>query len=227
MLRSRLERSLLAGHHGPLLAPEGNDGGGGGTGTQDGAKTADPGGTKGDGASHDGNAGAVTFTAEQQREVDRIAAQARKDGKKAAEDAATATQQAAERQRQIDADVAKGEFESARQKLTGDLTAAQTERDRLSAENDQLRAAMATGLEAGWKALPEPVRKVGEKQHPEADVLGRWQFLHDPDTQALVSSLAEKADTIRGNGHDPKPGGDAKPSGEDAKRSQRVVLRSF
>lgn len=101
----------------------------------------------------------------------------------------------------------KGEFEELATKREQERDAAKADATRLTAENDQFRAAMATGVAAGWKDLPEEVRKVGEKQHPEDDVLGRWSFLHDPDTKALVAKLTDKSETKRGNGRDPRPTG--------------------
>lgn len=101
----------------------------------------------------------------------------------------------------------RGEFETLAATREAERDEARTEAATLRAENDQLRAAMAAGIEAGWKNLPESVRKIGEKQHGDEDVLGRFQFLHDPDTAALVKQLSEREPTKPGNGRDPKSSG--------------------
>jgi hypothetical protein len=112
-----------------------------------------------------------------------------------------------------------GKFEELAATRERERDEAKSEAISLKAENDQLREAMKAGIETGWKALPDSVRKLGEKQHPEDDprgILGRWQFLHDPDTIALVAELTVKGEAIRGNGRDPKLSGTAKANDADA-----------
>lgn len=122
----------------------------------------------------------------------------------------------------------RGEFEALAKKREEERDAAKADVARLTADNDQYRAAMAEGIEAGWKALPEAVRKLGEKQHAEDDVLGRFRFLHDPDTTALVKQLTEKVGTTRGNGHDPKVSGTrGTVSSDEARAAQAPLYRRF
>lgn len=120
----------------------------------------------------------------------------------------------------------KGEFEKLATEREQERDAAKADAKTLKADNDALREAMKAGIEAGWKELPESVRKLGEKQHPEDDVLGRFQFLNDPDTAALVKQLTGKEPPKRGNGGDPKPSGNG--SGDDAaaQKAQRSQLHS-
>jgi len=218
------------GRRGPFLKPDGSEGGS----TESAGKTdANPGGNEGepkDGAK-DGE-GKVEFSEEQQRHIGKLLSAERKAAAdKARADAKADADAAAERERKAkeEADLkAKGEFEKVETQLKADLETAQTEATSLKAENDQYRAAMAEGIEAGWQALPEAVRKLGEKQHAEDDVLGRFRFLHDPDTAALVKQLSEKADAKRGNGHDPKPSGTrGTVSSDEARAAQAPLYRRF
>ena len=82
------------------------------------------------------------------------------------------------------------------------------ERDALKAENQKLRDTIKAGVDEQWKELPEEVRKVGEKAHPEDDVMGRYTFLTDADTKALVAKITGDGTGERrreGNGPNPPP----------------------
>lgn len=213
MLLSRLDQTLLRCSRGPFLSPD--DGSGGGSGGGDGAgdqgkndanaNNADSGGKQEGGK---GDEKKIEFNAEQQKHIDKLIGDARKDAARVAGDKAKADRDAADAQATKDQEAAdakaKGDFATVEKQLGADLETAKTEATSLKTENDQLREAMKAGVEAGWKEFPESIRKVGEKQHPENDVLGRWTFLHDADTAALVKELSGK-DTARGNGRDPKP----------------------
>lgn len=134
---------------------------------------------------------------------------------------------AAEQARKDKEAAESGKWEELATKREGELKSAKDEGAALKAENDQLREAMKTGTESGWKDLPDPVRKLGEKQHPEDDVLGRWTFLHDPDTTALVKELTSRGDTARGNGADPKSRGSGKVTDEAKKQAQAGLYSRF
>jgi hypothetical protein len=163
-----------------------------------------------------------------EREAAKVArdeAKAMKDERDALQKEKTEREDAAAKAREDEA-AKKGEFETLAQQRESERDAAKADAKTLKADNDALREAMKAGLEAGWKDLPESVRKLGEKQHPEDDVLGRWTFLHDPDTAALVKQLAGKEPPKRGNGGDPKPNGTGSVSNEAAQKAQRSQLHS-
>jgi len=79
------------------------------------------------------------------------------------------------------------------------------ERDALKAENQKLRDTMQAGVQEQWKALPDEVRKVGEKAHPDDDIHGRYAFLTDPDTKALVARITGDGGERRRDGNGPNP----------------------
>lgn len=103
-----------------------------------------------------------------------------------------------------DDDAAKrGEFEDLAKKRERERDTARTEAASLKADNDQLREAINSVLEAEWKALPPEVTDafLGD----DDDALGKLLFL--PKGKALAIKLAEKADPARGNGQDPRSRG--------------------
>jgi hypothetical protein len=216
MSLSRLESSLLRAHRGPFLSPGDGDGGGGGAGNGDGnanANHADSGGQQGDGK---GGEGFKPITSEAELSAYKadlrknIAAELRKsiaDDLKAEQD-----RKAEDDRKKRDADdlKAKGQFEQVETTLRTDLKTAQDEATVLKAENDQLRAAMKTGVEAQWKDLPAALQIAG-KFLAEDDVLGRWTYLNDADVQKQIKD-AQKGDPATGNGRNPKGGAnDGKP----------------
>jgi hypothetical protein len=152
-----------------------------------------------------------------EREARKLAAA---DAKKAKEErdallAEKAERETAEAKAAEEAAAKKGEFEALAKKREGERDAAKQEAASLQATLDQYQTALETGLADAWTKLPESVRKLGERLHEENDVLGRFTFLHDPDTQSLVKELSDKAETDRGNGPNPKPGGNGARSVED------------
>lgn len=219
---SRLERSLWLGSRGPFLKPDGTEGGSSsGNNANAGGEQAGSEGKQGDGqggkGANGGESGFKPITTEAELAAYKadlrknIAADLRKSIKAELDAERTAAEESARKKKEIDDAAAKGEFETAKQQLEADLTTAKTEATTLKGENDQLKEAMKAGLEAGWKDLPEEVRKLGEKQHADDDVLGRWTFLHDPDTKALVAKLTDKGERKAGNGYSPKSNGTGTP----------------
>ncbi|MGE0541222.1 MAG: hypothetical protein AB7R89_13695 [Dehalococcoidia bacterium] len=231
MRLSRLERSLLLAGRGPFLSPDGDAGGGDGS-TDTRASSSDTGGTSGpDTKDGDGSDGKIEFTKEQQDHIGKLLSKERKAAADKARADAKAEADAAAEQARKDKEAAdlkaKGDFEQVETTLKADLKTAQDEATALKGEVDQLRAAMAEGIAVGWKDLPEEVRKVGEKQHAEDDVLGRWTFLNDPDTKALVAKLTDKAERKSGNGYSPKSSGDGKVPDADKQKAQSGLYRKF
>lgn len=203
----QLSRAFWASRDFPLFAPDGKEGGSVGEG--------DPkAGTEGKEGKQENK---DEFEGLELGDKGKAAIKAEREARKAAEDARKASddelatlrkekseREAAETKRKEDEAKQKGEFEKLATDREKERDEAKAEVTRLTGEVDQLKAAMAEGIKAGWKELPEEVRKLGEKQHAEDDVLRRFQFLNDPDTKALVTKLTDKADPKRGNGQDPK-----------------------
>lgn len=215
MRLSRLENALLYASRGPFLAPDDGNGNGGGTSDD----SANAGGQSGD-KSESKSDGEITFSPEQQRFLSNLVSRERKAAaEKATADAKAAADAAAEQSRKDkEAEDAKkaGDFEKVETTLKADVEKFKSEATSLQAQLDQYKSAMETGLNEQWAKLPDAVRKLGEKQHGEDDVLGRFAFLHDPDTEALVTELAGKSgETPRGNGRDPRSTGNAARSVED------------
>lgn len=138
-----------------------------------------------------------------------------------------AEREAAESKAREEEAARKGEFETLAQKREAERDEAKAELTRLTSEVDQFKAAMAEGIKSGWKDLPDEVRKIGEKQHAEDDVLGRFQFLNDPDTKALVAKLTGSTEGKAAHGRDPKATGTSKPTNEAASKAQAAIYRNF
>jgi hypothetical protein len=181
--------------------------------------------SSGDTGSQGGVETKVEFSAEQQAFVAKLLSEERK---KAAQNAREATKAEAdrkaeeERQRKAQEDLkAKGEFEALERELRASIDQTAAERDELREEVTELRAAMKSGLDAQWKALPPFIRKHGESFFGEDDVLGRWGYVNAPATQELITQLADgDRERERGSGGLPRPkGGDGTPSIEDEKRA--------
>lgn len=161
------------------------------------------------GAQGDAGKPKVEFTAEQTAEIGRLLAKERRDAAAKAKADADAARAAADEQARKDreADDAKkrGDFEAVETRLKTDAQTAKDEATALRAENDRLRAAMKAGVDAQWGALPDVIRGPAARYLAEDDVLGRWEFLNDPETRKHADAATR--DAARGNGPDPKPGG--------------------
>ena len=115
-------------------------------------------------------------------------------------------QDEAERQRQIDADKAKGDFEKVETELREELEKTKTELKDAKSQLTRFQEAMKATVDGQWKDLPEKVAKL-YKGDPE-DALARLEFLNDPDYAELAKELAgDKREAPRGAGGDPPRGG--------------------
>lgn len=207
MQLSRLERSLLfASRH--FLSPD--DGSGGGNNDSSSDASANAGGQSGDKSEGEKGEKKVEFTAEQQEHIGKLLSKERKAAAdKAKADAKSETDAAAEQSRKDkEAEDARkaGDFEKVETTLKNDLETAKGEVKTLTEQNQALRDAMKTGVEAQWKELPASLQVAG-KFIGEDDILARWNYLHDADVQKQIAE-ANKADPKRGNGRDPKSTGD-------------------
>lgn len=221
MILSRLERSLLHGARGPYLVAyfEGDTGGAGGATGPAGA-TGDTGasGPSGPTGSTGGTADSfkpITSEAELAAYKDGLRKNLLDEARRQAAQEQRDREAQEQRTRDQDALVAKGQFDTVKQQLESDRDAARTDRDAHKAENDQLRQAMKDGLTQSWAALPDTVRKLGERDHPEDDVLGRWTFLHDATTKELIAELTKGDPSPRGSGPNPPAGSSTERTVED------------
>ncbi len=121
---------------------------------------------------------------------------------------------AAAKEREAEAEK-KGEFEALAKKRENERDAAKSDVTRLTAENDQLRAAISGVLDSEWKELPAEVKDA--YLGADDDPLARLAFL--PKGKALAIKLGERADAARGNGRDPKSSGDGRPSLADERKA--------
>lgn len=218
-------RSWWTSRHFPLLAPDGEGGGGGGaTGSEGGSGAAGggsgaaggTGGTGGTGSTgtDDGidesslneNGKAALKRLRDQREAARAATKAAEDERDALRKEKS-DRDAADAKAKDDAAAASGKWEELATKRETDLTAAKADVTRLGGENAQLKTAITAVLDAEWKELPAEVRDA--YLGAEDDPLAKLAFL--PKGKALAAKLADKADPKRGNGRDPKAGGDGTP----------------
>ncbi len=112
----------------------------------------------------------------------------------------------------------KGEFEKLANERETERDAATADVTRLSAENDQLKAAVNAILDAEWKALPKEIKDLylGD----EGDPLARLTFL----PKAKVA--AKQHETANGNGANPPAAGGARPTVEQTRDEMRR-LRGF
>jgi len=127
-----------------------------------------------------------------------------------------ATEEAAEK---------RGEYEALAKKREAERDEARTQVAALTAEIDQLKTAMTTGLDEEFGKLPATVQKLWKGAND--DVLGRFSFLHDADVQKLVTELEEKGEAVRGSGQNPKPGDDSKVDVEAARKSQAALYSNW
>jgi len=170
-----------------------------------------------------GSEGEIKFTPEEQAFINALVAKEKREAKAAAKAEADAAATAAEEERRATAAAEeakkRGDFEAVENQLKADVETAKSEAKRLKAENDTLREAMKTGIEARWKDVPEKIAKLYKGD--EADVIGRWNFLNDPDVAELVKDLSgstAKRETDSGTSAIP-PRGVAAPKDDEAARA--------
>lgn len=211
-------RSFWTGRHLPYLAPDADGGASSDSTTTSPAPVTDD----LDARTDLGDAGKAAIRKE------RDAAKAASDRAKVAEAELETLRKekldrdAAEQKRSDDEAAAAGKWEQLATKRESELKTAQDEAISLKAENDQFRAAMKIGVEAGWKDLPAALQIAG-KFLPEGDVVGRWLYLNDADVQKQIKDI-QKGEPARGTGRDPKPnGGDGKPDIQKLTEEMRAL----
>lgn len=200
-----------------LLSPGDGDGGGGGA-ENSGNTNAKPGGQQGDPPEFKAittEAELATYKADLRKNIaNEVRTTLEAEFKQKQTD-----QAAAEQRTRDEADAkAKGDFDKVETALRTDIASLTEERDRLKADNARMAEAIATGLEEQWKSLPEHVRKLAEKAHPDTDVIGRYEYLQDPDVKNLVDALGKEGEAKpprHRNDDPPRKNGDTKISIED------------
>lgn len=100
------------------------------------------------------DAGVVTFTEAQQKEINRLIGNARKEGRTAAEQAAADAETARQAEAARQAAEAKGEFETVKQSLTKERDDANAANASLKASLDAANAVVVEQVEAVKKSLP-------------------------------------------------------------------------
>lgn len=154
-----------------------DDGTGGGTG---GTGPAGPGGGASGATGSTGATGAsgpapITFTAEQEAEINRRAAAARKEGERAAEQAIKDANDAAEKKRKDDIEVERGNFIPVREGLEKERDGFKTERDAIQARFDTVIAQLKPGVDADWAAFPAELKAA--YQGADDDVVAKSEYL--------------------------------------------------
>lgn len=144
--------------------------------------------------------GPVTFTAEQQKELNRLIGQARSEGRTAAEQAAADAETARQAEAARQADIAKGDFEKVKTDLEGERDGFKSERDTLKTENEAITAYFSAQYAAALKDLPEVITAFAPADDASFTEKSEW----------LVKAQAQAAkidgNPTPGNRPNPKPG---------------------
>ncbi len=167
----------------------------------------------------------VEFSAEQQAEIDRRIAAARRKAEQDAKDAAATAAAEAEARAKAEADIkaneAKGDYEAARALIEKERDEARAESAAHKERYDAAIAAIEPGVTKEWADLPEEVTAL--YAGAEDDVLAK--AAHIQRTKPLVAKLTiTPAPRI---GITPRPNGSPDANDEEARRAQARSYRDF
>lgn len=152
----------------------------------------------------------ITFTEDQQKAIDRMMGEARRDGRKAAEDAADEAKRKAEADAEVARQIAAGEFETARKTIEDERDAAVADRDAYKARIDTLVAAIKPTVDAAWTELPDEVRDLYDGA--DDDVIAKQSHItRHAKLIARLTAGTDQAKKIAAHGRTPAPDGDQKP----------------
>lgn len=154
----------------------------------------------------------VTFTAEQQAEINKLIGAARSEGKAKAESDAAAAKAAADAKAEQDRQVAAGEFDKVRQSLESERDTLTTERDVLKGEHQALTGYFTAQYDAALKELP--------------DVITAFKPADDAgfaEKAAWLATAQEQAKKLNGGSPAPKGPG-FRPDPSSGKRSLDEML---
>lgn len=132
----------------------------------------------------------VTFTDEQQKELNKLIANARREGKAAAEKDANDVKAKAEADAERSRQEAAGEYEKAKTTLTAERDTAASERDGYKGKLETLLADLKPEIEKAWAGLPAEVSALYEGE--DDDVLAKRSFM--TKHAALIEKLAGKVE---------------------------------
>jgi hypothetical protein len=138
----------------------------------------------------------VTFSAEQQKFIDKLMGDARKEGRQAAEKAANDAKAAADAERERQDQEAKGQYEEVKASLIQERDTAKTEADTLKARVEQYEALAAKRVDALKDELKLP-DEVMKRFPDDADSLVKLTWLEEQ---------GELAKLYRTEGGGPKDG---------------------
>lgn len=232
-------RDFWASQHFPLLKPDGESGGGGGAGTgSEGGSgaaggTGSAGGTGGAGGGSgdpdaelelgDKGKAAIKAVREERDTLKQRATDAEKE--LAALRQEKADREADEQKRRDDEAAQSGKWEELATKRETDLNAAKGEVTQLTGELDQYKTAVSKLLDDEWKALDDEAREAfSAAGGNDEDPLARLAYL--PTGKKHTAKRAERTETARGNGRDPKSGGGAGKVTDEAKQKAQAGLYS-
>lgn len=163
----------------------------------------------------------VTFTAEQEAEINRRMAATRKateaDVKKRFETEAEERKRLAAEQAERDKQIAAGEFDKVKADLEAKLTAATTDIESHKARADRAIALLAGRVEEQVKTLTERDAELAKAFPADADVLDQIAWLEDPRTKRVLT--AEPATATFRQPRTPSPAG-SNGQDDDAARKQ-------
>jgi hypothetical protein len=171
------------------------------------------------------------ITPEVQKLIDDAAKGARMEGerlgKKAAEDAIAAQAEADRIKRENDEAIKRGEFETVRTTLEGQVTTLTDEKkslsDRITSYEKELGPIVEERLKP-FEALNDADLMADFPK--DGDALSKLAWLNDPWKQRAIKDIEAKQSTLRTWKNTPNPSL-TKPTDDDAKRGQARMYRDF
>lgn len=152
----------------------------------------------------------ITFTPEQQKLIDKRIGEARRDGRKAAEDAAAEAKRKAEADADVARQIAAGEFDTARQAIEAERDKAIADRDAANAKLEAVVSSLETSVKEAWKTLPP---EIAELYDGAADDIVAMQAHISKHAKLLerLTGQQEQARKVAGFGQTPQPNGGGAP----------------
>jgi hypothetical protein len=153
-----------------------------------------------------GDKSRIEWTAEQQKEIQRIAA---KEARKAADKARQEEKdRIAQEQANTETDARRkqdeeaGKFAEVRQSLESERDTIKGERDAVTRERDEYRQLIEADVTAAWDGLPEEVRDAYDGE--DDDVLAKKRHMNR--MAKVIAKLSGEQTGNPGNRENPKPG---------------------
>ena len=153
-----------------------------------------------------GDSPKVTFTPEQQAEINKMIGNARREGKQSAEAEATAAKAAADAAAERDRQVKAGEFDQVRTSLEKERDDAASDRDDYKSRFDKVIEAIKPSVDEQWKTLPEEVKELYEGADDDVMAMQSHITRHKKLIDRLTANQ-EQAKQAAGFGRTPTPQG--------------------